>query len=162
MEGKSHGPWYYQQISLGYNYRITDIQAALGLSQMKRLDEFIHRRHFLAKRYNEALESLSITLPWQHHDSYSAYHLYVIRLNLDQIKKTRRQIFEELCSKGIGVNLHYIPVHTQPYYKKLGFMLGDFPKAEAYYEEAMSLPMYYELTEEDQDRVITALKEVIQ
>ncbi len=161
MEGESHGPWYYQQIELGFNYRITDIQAALGISQLSRLEDFIERRRHLADRYNKELVGLPLALPWQHPDAYSAYHLYVIRLRLDQIKKTHRQVFEALRKAGINVNLHYIPVHTQPFYQKLGFTWGDFPEAERYYREAISIPLYYELTEGDQDRVIVALKNIL-
>lgn len=157
MTEPSHGPWYYQQIDLGYNYRITDIQAALGVSQMVRIDEFISRRHEIARKYNECLKNLPITLPCQHPDTYSAYHLYVIRLQLDKIKVNHREVFEKLRAEGIGVNLHYIPVHLQPYYRKLGFKPGDFPIAEQYYTEAISLPMYYSLTPEEQDIVITTL-----
>lgn len=160
MEGESHGPWYYQQIDLGFNYRMTDIQAALGSSQMNRLDDFVKRRQSLAQRYNEGLEGLPIVLPWQHPDTFSAFHLYVVRLKLEEINKTHRQVFEELRNEGIGVNLHYIPVHTQPYYRRLGFKQGDFPEAERYYNEAISLPMYYDLKEEDQDIVIDKIKKV--
>ena len=162
MEGESHGPWYYQQIELGFNYRMTDIQAALGTSQMKRLDEFIQRRHFLADRYNELFDGLPLTLPWQHPDTYSAYHLYVIKLNLKKIKKTHRQVFEALRAENIGVNLHYIPVHLQPYYQRLGFRKGDFPEAERYYSEAISLPLFVGLTEEEQDYIAAKLEEVLQ
>ncbi|MBD2464244.1 UDP-4-amino-4,6-dideoxy-N-acetyl-beta-L-altrosamine transaminase [Oscillatoria sp. FACHB-1407] len=161
MQGDSHGPWYYQQIELGFNYRMTDIQAALGLSQLQRLDEFVQRRRFLADRYNQLLQDLPLTLPWQHPDTESSYHLYVIRLKLDKIEKTHRQIFEALRHYHIGVNLHYIPVHTQPYYQQLGFLWGDFPEAERYYQEAISLPIYYGLTGEDQDRVVAVLREVL-
>ncbi|WYL98029.2 MAG: UDP-4-amino-4,6-dideoxy-N-acetyl-beta-L-altrosamine transaminase [Gloeotrichia echinulata IR180] len=161
MQGESHGPWYYQQLELGFNYRITDIQAALGLSQLQRLDEFIERRRFLANCYNQCLEDLPLTLPWQHPDTDSSWHLYIIRLKLDQIDKTHRQIFTELRQAGIGVNLHYIPVHLQPYYQKLGFESGDYPHAESYYCQAISLPIHYGLTEEDQDRIVTSLKEII-
>lgn len=161
MEGASHGPWYYQQLELGYNYRITDIQAALGLSQMQRLDFFVERRRELVCRYNELLEGLPILLPWQHPDTQSAWHLYVIRLQLRRLNKTHRQVFEELRAAGIGVNLHYIPVHTQPYYRKLGFGEGQFPEAEQYYREAISLPLYAKLTEPEQDRVITALRQIL-
>jgi UDP-4-amino-4,6-dideoxy-N-acetyl-beta-L-altrosamine transaminase len=161
MEGESHGPWYYQQIELGFNYRMTDIQAALGLSQMKRLNEFVARRHELVRRYNNALSDLPLTIPWQHPGSYSAFHLYVIRLQLGQITKSHRQVFEELRSAGILVNLHYIQVHTHPYYKQLGFKVGDFPEAERYYTEAISLPLYYSLSDDNQDRVIKALREAL-
>lgn len=162
MEGETHGPWYYQQIELGYNYRMTDIQAALGTSQMNRLDDFVKHRQNLAQRYNDGLKNLPIVLPWQHPDTYSAFHLYVIRLKLEEINKTHRQVFEEMRAAGIGVNLHYIPVHMQPYYKRFGFMYGDFPHAEGYYREAISLPIYYGLTEEDQERVSSILKRILQ
>ncbi|MDO7788348.1 UDP-4-amino-4,6-dideoxy-N-acetyl-beta-L-altrosamine transaminase [Desulforamulus aquiferis] len=162
MDGESHGPWYYQQVDLGFNYRITDLQAALGVSQMKRLDEFIQRRHWLAQRYNNLLQDLPLTTPWQHPDTYSAYHLYVIKLKLEELSKTHKTVFEEIRSAGINANLHYIPVHTQPYYKKLGFKIGDFPEAEKYYRQAISLPLYYSLSEQEQDYVIQVLKEVLQ
>lgn len=162
MAGESHGPWYYEQIELGFNYRMTDIQAALGVSQMTRLDEFVKRRHQLAKRYDEALAELPLTLPWQHPDTWSAFHLYVIRLSLDRINQNRRHVFETLRERGILVNLHYIPVHTQPYYWAQGFKGGDFPEAEAYYREAITLPLYAGLSDADQDRVVVSLREVLQ
>lgn len=151
------GPWYYQQTELGFNYRMTDMQAALGLSQMQRLDEFVTRRHSLAKRYDQLLKGMPVTAPWQHADGYSGLHLYVIRLKLDEIGRTHRQVFEALRSAGIGVNLHYIPVYRQPYYEGLGFKAGHCPEAEQYYAEAISLPMYFGLTAEQQDKVIAAL-----
>lgn len=153
------GPWYYQQIDLGYNYRMTDLQAALGLSQMQRLDEFVTKRHAIAERYNQSLKDLPVHTPWQHEDSYSGLHLYVIRLKLAEIGKTHCQVFEALRQLDIGVNLHYIPVYQQPYYKKLGFKTGCCIEAEQYYAEAISLPMYPNLTEIQQDRVIASLKE---
>ena len=161
MQEESHGLWYYQQLELGFNYRITDIQAALGASQMQRLDEFVARRRVLAARYNELLQDLPITLPWQHPDTESSWHLYVIRLQLEKINKTHRQVFEELRQAGIGVNLHYIPVHTQPYYQKLGFEWGDFPQSEQYYREAISIPLYAGLTQENQDRAIESLRGIL-
>ncbi|MCP4370273.1 MAG: UDP-4-amino-4,6-dideoxy-N-acetyl-beta-L-altrosamine transaminase [Deltaproteobacteria bacterium] len=161
IEGESDGPWYYQQVELGMNYRITDIQASLGLSQLKRIDQFVTQRHKLAKRYNEALSALPIILQWQHPDSYSAFHLYVVRLKLDEIQKTRRAVFEILCQKGIGVNVHYIPVHTQPYYRKMGFYYGQFPEAEKYYEAAITIPLYPSMTENEQDYVVSSIKEVL-
>ena len=161
MTDKSHGPWYYQQIDLGMNYRITDIQAAMGLSQLRRIDMFVSRRHELAQRYNEALSDLPLILPWQHPDAYSSFHLYVVRLKLDKINKTRGEVFEKLHHKGIGVNVHYIPVHTQPFYTRLGFFKGQFPEAEKYYEEAITLPLFPSMTDKEQDRVIQALEEVL-
>ena len=161
MQGESHGAWYYQQLELGFNYRMTDIQAALGASQMQRLEEFVSRRRFLAQRYNQLLQNLPLTLPHQHPDSESSWHLYVIRLHLDKIHKTHRQVFEELRQAGIGVNLHYIPVHTQPYYQNIGFKWGDFPKSETYYAEAISIPLYYGLSKEDQNRVVDKLREIL-
>ncbi len=159
IQGESHGSWYYQQLELGFNYRMTDIQAALGSSQMQRLDEFVERRCFLANRYNQLLQDLPLMLPWQHPDNDSSWHLYVIRLKLDKINKTHRQVFEELRGAGIGVSLHYIPVHIQPYYQKFGFKLGDFPQVEKYYKEAISIPIYYGLDEESQDKVVSLLGE---
>ena len=155
------GPWYYQQVELGYNYRMTELQAALGISQMQRLDKFVAQRHVLAQCYNDLLSDLPLTLPWQHPDSYSGLHLYVIRLRLDQINKTHLQVFEELREAGIGVNLHYIPVHLQPYYQKIGFNKGDLPQAELYYDEAISLPMFSTLTKDQQDEVAQVLKKVL-
>jgi len=152
------GPWYYQQIELGFNYRMTDLQAALGLSQMQRLGEFVTRRHVIAKRYEQLLSALPVITPWQHPDGYSGLHLYVIRLKLAEIGKTHRQVFEALRAAGIGVNLHYIPVHRQPYYEGLGFKAGYCPEAEQYYAEAISLPMYPNLTEAQQDKVIESLR----
>ncbi|MCK9201495.1 MAG: UDP-4-amino-4,6-dideoxy-N-acetyl-beta-L-altrosamine transaminase [Gallionella sp.] len=158
MTHAPEGSWYYQQIDLGYNYRMTDLQAALGLSQMQRLDEFVSKRHAIAKRYDQLLAGLPVTAPWQHPDGYSGLHLYVIRLKLDQTGKTHRQVFEALRAAGIGVNLHYIPVHRQPYYEGMGFKAGHCPAAEQYYAEAISLPMYPGLTEAMQDRVIESLQ----
>lgn len=152
------GPWYYQQIDLGYNYRMTELQAALGVTQMQRLDAFVERRHQLAQRYDQLLAALPVTTPWQHPDSYSGLHLYVVRLQLGKISKTHRQVFEALRERGIGVNLHYIPVHTQPHYLRMGFKAGDYPQAEQYYAEAISLPMYQTMTFEQQDQVLNALK----
>lgn len=152
------GPWYYQQIDLGFNYRMTELQAALGVSQMARLNDYVARRHTLAARYDTLLADLPITRPWQHPDSYSGLHLYVIRLQLDRIRKTHPQVFEALREQNIGVNLHYIPVHTQPYYQQMGFKAGDFPEAERYYAEAISLPMFQTMSEAQQDEVVAALR----
>ncbi|OCH97569.1 UDP-4-amino-4,6-dideoxy-N-acetyl-beta-L-altrosamine transaminase [Legionella jamestowniensis] len=162
MDKIPDGSWYYQQIELGFNYRMTELQAALGVSQMERLDQFVLRRHKIAKRYSEALVNLPLITPWQHPESYSALHLYVIRLALGDIKVSHKHVFESLKSQGIGVNLHYIPIHTQPYYKNLGFKEGQFPVAEAYYKEAITLPMYPSLTDEQQASVIDALTKSLQ
>lgn len=161
MTHPADGPWYYQQIDLGFNYRMTELQAALGVSQMERLDQFVARRHELACRYDELLNDLPLVTPWQHPDSYSGLHLYVIRLQLGQVQVTHRQVFESLREQGIGVNLHYIPVHTQPYYQQMGFRMGDFPHAERYYTEAVSLPMFQTMSEAQQDEVITALRQAL-
>jgi dTDP-4-amino-4,6-dideoxygalactose transaminase len=140
---------------------MTELQAALGVSQMTRVDLFVSSRHELAKRYNELLANLPIALPYQMPDTYSGLHLYVIRLKLDEIQLSHRQVFEQLRNAGIGVNLHYIPVHTQPYYKEMGFKEGDFPNAEQYYKEAISLPLFHTMTFEQQDYVINTLKTVL-
>lgn len=161
MTHATDGPWYYQQIDLGFNYRMSELQAALGVSQMQRLDKFIARRHELAKRYEKLLVNLPLTLPWQHPDSYSGQHLYVVRLQLNKISKTHRRVFETLREQGIGVNLHYIPVHTQPYYQRMGFKSGDYPHAEQYYAEAISLPMYQTLSYAQQDQVSDVLCKVL-
>lgn len=162
MTHKADGPWYYQQIDLGFNYRMTELQAALGVSQMERLDQYVARRHQLAEGYNELLAGLPVTIPWQHPDSYSGLHLYVIRLQLANLQKSHRQVFESLREKGIGVNLHYIPVHTQPYFQCMGFRCGDFPQAESYYREAISLPMFPTMSEEQQDIVVAALGKAVE
>ena len=162
MTHEPDGPWYYQQIDLGYNFRMTELQAALGVSQMKRLEAFVARRHQLAQRYEQLLATLPLTTPWQHADSYSGMHLFVVRLHLDQINKTHRQVFEALRDRGIGVNLHYIPVHTQPYYQRLGFKVGDFPQSEQYYSEAISLPMYQTFSDEQQNQVVAVLQKVLE
>ena len=161
MTHEADGPWYYQQIDLGFNYRMTELQAALGVTQMERLDQYVARRHQLARRYDELLSELPVTTPWQHPESYSGLHLYVIRLQLDKLQISHRQVFDSLREQGIGVNLHYIPVHTQPYYQLMGFKLGDFPQAESYYAEAISLPMFQTMNEQQQDRVISVLQEVL-
>lgn len=158
MAWDSEGPWYYQQVELGYNYRITDLQAALGHSQLARLDDYVARRHAIAARYDAALAGLPLTTPWQHPDSRSALHLYPIRLH-DAAR--RREVLEALRAAGIGVNVHYIPVHTQPHYHRLGFRPGDFPEAERYYAGAISLPMFPTLTPAQQDEVVAALARVL-
>lgn len=161
MQGESHGGWYYQQVDLGFNYRMTELQAALGVTQMQRLDEFVAARHVLSKRYNEILSALPIVLPYQLEDTYSGLHLFVIRLKVDEISLTHKQVFDALRENGIGVNLHYIPVHTQPYYQSMGFSDGDYPESENYYKEAISLPMFHSMTIEQQDQVKVVLEKVL-
>jgi UDP-4-amino-4,6-dideoxy-N-acetyl-beta-L-altrosamine transaminase len=153
--------WNYQQVCLGYNYRMTDIAAALGLSQLKRIDSMIERRHEIAAQYNKGLASLPLYIPWQHPDTISSYHLYIIKLNLEKIKKTQPEIHDELCEKGILVNLHYIPVYRQPFYESMGFELGYCPESEIYHQTALSIPMYPTLSSEEQNHVIETLKKVI-
>lgn len=155
------GPWYYQQVELGFNYRMTELQAALGLSQLERLDEYVRQRHVLADRYDQALSTLPIQSPWQHPDSYSGRHLYVVRLKLNKIKRNHQQVFNALRDKGIGVNLHYIPIHTQPYYQALGHKIGDYPESERYYQEAISLPLFNDLSFENQSYVIECLTDIL-
>ena len=150
--------WGYQQIALGFNYRMTDIHAALGLSQMQRLDEFVVKRHAIAKRYDQLLVDLPVITPWQHPDSYTGLHLYVIRLKLGEINKTHRRVYEALRAEGILVNLHYIPVYRQPYYEKMGFRKGYCAEAEQYYSEVISIPMYPGLTAGQQDEVVAAIQ----
>lgn len=157
MAGPSDGPWYYQQVELGFNYRMTDIQAALGVSQLQRVDEFVSRRWEIAERYNDAFASEPIVVPWQHPDTKSALHLYPI---LCEREGQRREAFDALRSNGIGVNVHYIPVHLQPYYRRLGFSRGDYPVAESVYARSISLPMYAALTHEAIDTVIDAVRAI--
>lgn len=159
MEGAADGPWYYQQLELGYNYRMTDMQAALGLSQLERLDEYVQRRHALAQRYDRLLAELPLILPWQSPDAYSALHLYPIQLDAERTALDRKTVYERLREAGIGVNVHYIPVHLQPHYQAQGFAAGDFPRAEAYYAQALSLPLFPTMTEAQQDRVVAALRD---
>lgn len=161
MTQDAEGAWYYQQVALGFNYRMTELQAALGVSQLKRLSEFVAKRHEIAERYNHIFKDLPIVLPYQLENTYSGLHLYVIRLKLKQLKRTRKEIFDLLREKGIGVNVHYIPVHTQPYYKSLGFKVGDYPQAEDYYASAISLPMYPDLNEVQIQYIYQTLKEVL-
>ena len=161
MYGESDGPWYYQLIELGWNYRMTDIQAALGCSQMKRLDEFVERRTALADRYDHLLANNGLSLPHRDSASASAWHLYVIGWNEVDSGVSRLDAFTRLRAAGIGVNVHYIPVHLQPYYRRFGFRAGQYPNAEAYYARAITLPLYASLTEAQQDTVMEELRGVI-
>ena len=160
MTHEPDGGWYYQQIDLGFNYRMTELQGALGVSQMNYLDDFVARRHQLAKRYDDLLKDLPIMLPYRNPANYSGFHLYPIQLTADS-GKTRKQVFDSLRAQNIGVNVHYIPVHTQPYYAKLGFKQGDFPHAESYYAQAISLPLYYDLSEASQAQVVNAIYQAL-
>jgi UDP-4-amino-4,6-dideoxy-N-acetyl-beta-L-altrosamine transaminase len=151
------GPWYYQQIDLGFNYRMTDIQAALGLSQMQRLDEVVVKRNNIALRYDDLLSHMPLVRPWQHPDSHSARHLYVVRLELESISNSRENFFNAMLKAGINLNVHYIPVYRHPFYQQLGFNAGYCPEAERYYSEAISIPIYPGLTETQQDHVCNSL-----
>lgn len=162
MTEPSHGDWYYQQIALGYNYRMTDLQAALGITQMQRLHQFVAKRHEIARRYDILLKPLPVEIPFQLENTYSGLHLYVIRLRLKEIHLSHKEVFDALRAGGIGVNLHYIPVHIQPFYQSIGFKDGDFPEAEKYYAESISLPMYPDLSENDQDKVVDILASLVQ
>lgn len=162
MSGPSHGAWYYQQIELGFNFRMTDLQAALGSSQLERIETFLARRREIAARYTREFAELPVITPFQRPDTASAWHLYVVCLDFTKTAKTRRQVFDALTAKGIGVNVHYIPVHTQPYYQEaFGFKPEICPNALAYYESCISLPMYYGLTAKQQTFVIESLSEAL-
>jgi dTDP-4-amino-4,6-dideoxygalactose transaminase len=161
MELTDPSPWYYEQQVLGFNYRMTDIQAALGRSQLNRLEAFVERRNALAQEYQSALAGLPLQLPEVSSGNRSAYHLYVVRLQLQRISRTHRQVFEELRQHGIGVNLHYMPVYLQPYYRKLGFAPGLCAEAERYANEAITLPLYPGLTNEQLLHVTQTLREVL-
>jgi len=161
LQRQDQGAWYYEQQSIGFNYRMTELQAALGVSQMIELDRFVARRHELVVRYEQGLAGLPLVKPWQHPDSYSAFHLYVVQV-ANGGPHNRRVLFDALRSVGILVNVHYIPIHLQPHYSSMGFKEGDFPTAESYYDSAISLPLYAGLTESDQDYVIARLKEFLQ
>lgn len=162
MTGNAEGAWYYQQLDLGYNYRMTDIQAALGCSQMRRLEVFLARRHEIAGRYERALARLPVVIPGRREDTHSAMHLYAIRVSAERSGKSRKEVFDALRRAGVGAGVHYIPVHTQPYYRALGFRPGDFPAAERHYAEALSLPLYYGLTDAEADHVVATLSGSLQ
>ncbi|MBT8534584.1 UDP-4-amino-4,6-dideoxy-N-acetyl-beta-L-altrosamine transaminase [Polynucleobacter paneuropaeus] len=157
MTHEPEGPWYYQQINLGFNYRMTDIQAALGLSQMQRLDEIVFKRNNIALRYGGLLADMPLNTPWQDPEDYNAHHLYVIRLKLTEISNSREKIFDAMYQAGINLNVHYIPVYHHPFYQRLGFRVGYCPEAERYYSEAISIPIYPGLTETQQDHVCNSL-----
>ena len=162
MTHEPDGSWYYQQVMLGFNYRMTEMQAALGVSQIKRLNIITDKRHQLAKKYDSLLADLPVITPYQHSDGYSGLHLYVIRLKTDQIQKSHKEVFDALRAANIGVNLHYIPVHLQPYYQQnLAFKVGDFPEAELYYSQAISLPMYPDLSVDEQQYVVQMLRDIL-
>ena len=161
MKNSSHGPWYYEQIDLGFNYRMTDIHAALGINQIKKLDSFVATRHEIASRYDEAFSELPLQTPFQHKDAFSSYHLYVIKLDLLSIKSNHHTVFEYLRNKGIGVNLHYMPVYLHPFYQDMGFSKGYCLEAENYYKTAISIPMYPQLEAKDQTYVINSVIEAL-
>lgn len=157
MQNPGDGPWYYQQIELGYNYRLSDLHAALGLSQLQKLDGFIARRRELAQRYKTELAGLPLWLPCEESYATSAWHLYMVELT----RHDRLSVYQHLHHRGIGVNVHYIPIHLQPYYQGLGFRLGDFPNSEDYYQHALTLPLFVSMSEDEQNLVIKVLKEVL-
>lgn len=161
MTKESDGDWYYQQVALGFNYRMTDIQAALGASQMDRLDAFVARRRALAARYDELLRDLPLKTPFVMDGAQPSWHLYIVRIDFDRVHKTKQQIFAKMREKGIALNLHYIPVHTQPYYEALGFHAEDCPAAVEYYREALTLPLYPSMTDAEQEMAARALREVL-
>lgn len=159
--GASEGPWYYEQVELGFNYRMTDIHAALGMSQLKRLDEYVSTRNRLAQRYDDLLTDLPVDLPHRNNQSLSALHLYVIRLRLDDLSITRLEVFNGLRERGIGVNLHYIPVPAHPYFQRLGFSVTSYPQADRHYQTSITLPLFPLLSDTDQDRVVLGLREIL-
>ena len=161
INNEEHNLYYYEQIELGFNYRMTELQAALGNSQMDRLDNFVKRRHELKLRYDSLLKSEALVQPYQDLDCYSSFHLYPIKINTARSKKSRDVIFKSLRNKGVGVNVHYIPIHTHPYFKSLGFKKGDFPIAEEYYSKVISIPLFYSMTFDEQDLVIESIKQTL-
>ena len=144
MQSTAVGPWYYEQLDLGYNYRLTDVAAVLGISQFQRIDEFVSRRHEIANMYSKIFANTSVKRPWQHPDSHSAFHLYIVRVDFASRHTTQKDVFDELHANGVMANLHYIPVYRQPYYRHFGYSSADYPESEKYYSEAISLPMYFD------------------
>jgi dTDP-4-amino-4,6-dideoxygalactose transaminase len=161
MPSAPHGAWHYQQLDLTFNFRLTDIQAALGVSQMRRLDAFVAHRRELAQRYDRLLGTLPLVLPTSGTGQQSAWHLYVIQIDAARVKATRKQVFDAMRAAEIRVQVHYLPVHLHPYYEHLGFARGDFPRAEAYYESAFSLPLHPGVDSADQDRVVSVLADAL-
>jgi len=161
MTKMSEGDWYYQQVDLGFNYRMTEIQAALGVSQMHRLDQYVESRHQLCRKYDKSLKDFPLLRPYQSDQSYSSLHLYPIQIDRHETTKSRREVFDFLRANGIGVNVHYIPVHTQPHYQEMGFKVGQYPVAEQYYSNAISVPLHPTLTEEELLRVVDVLKQAL-
>jgi len=161
MTQEPDGGWYYQQIDLGFNYRMTDIQAALGLSQLERLDQYVESRNRLAERYDRLLDDLPLTTPYRHQENYSAFHLYVIRLHCSELVMSHKQVFQGLRERGIGVNLHYIPIYRHPYYESMGFKIQDYPESESYYSEAISLPLFPTMSDSDQDSIVDVLRRLL-
>ena len=161
MINPSHGPWYFEQLELGFNYRMTDIHASLGINQMKSLKKFVTKRNSLARNYNNLLKALPLSTPEQSENTLSSFHLYIVRVDLKKLKNKKNKIFNLLRKKGIGVNVHYIPIHYHPFYQNLKFKKGYLPETEKYYEEALSLPIYPDLSFKDQKYIVNSLEEVL-
>ena len=152
--------WNYQQIALGFNYRMTDIQAALGISQLTRLDKFVLRRREIAKYYDERLPAIGLEIPWQSESSFSSYHLYPVKCG-DGSSIDRNSLYHSLHELGLGVNIHYIPIHRHPFFEKLGFREGDFPQSESYFNQTISLPIFYDLSDESVEEIVESIQHII-